>query len=225
MHDWIQVLCSTRPRKAYPTRSIGIDMTCDLRTFFFQALALILLLAPGLPTMTASDVTVDPGSPADTEQTFTIRRDFAATRDQIFKAWTEPALLAQWLLPGGDPGTTPQALAVGKTCLYSSRTGDTVQWGKWVVLELVPPGRLVYLESFCDEHGTSVHQPGNPQWPLQLRTTVLLTEHAGTTTVDLAWTPVEAKPGELAAFHAAFGGMSKGWGHSFDRLAALVAKP
>lgn len=47
-----------------------------------------------MTTTTATHVTAEPGLPI-----IEITREFAAPRELLFRAWTEPELLAQWLGP------------------------------------------------------------------------------------------------------------------------------
>ena len=82
-----------------------------------------------------------------------IERTFAATREALFRAWTTPALLQQWLHPSDD-WTTPVAevdLRVGGAFRWGVRGpdgGTFYEIGEF--REIVPPERLVYTCRFDD---------------------------------------------------------------------------
>jgi uncharacterized protein YndB with AHSA1/START domain len=96
-------------------------------------------------------------------------------------------------------------------------------WGKFTYQEVTPPSRLVWLHSFSDEGGVNLtRHPMNPNWPLELLTTITFEEQSDKTKLTLTWAPVNAKRIEIKAFAEAMPGMNQGWGGSFEQLDILL---
>ncbi|MBR0554666.1 SRPBCC domain-containing protein [Ciceribacter sp. L1K23] len=137
-----------------------------------------------------------------------ITRVFAAARETVFKAWTDPARMAQWGGPAdftvlGDqmdvrPGGRHRA------CLVAPN-GDE-HWVSGEYLEVSPPERLVFTHAWELSDG---------QRSPETVVTVELTEKDG---------------GTLMMFHQAFfespagrDGHESGWSEAFERLATLLS--
>lgn len=165
----------------------------------------------------------DPADAPDRE--FVISRVFGAPRDLVFKAWTEPDRLARWWGPKGFTLLScTLALRPGGLFHYGMRSPTGAEmWGRWAFREVVPPERLVFVASFSDPAGGVVRAPFSADWPLEVLSTLTLTEHAGQTTLTMRGVPADAGPAEQAAFDAARGGMTQGWTGTLDQLAAALA--
>ena len=99
---------------------------------------------------------------------FVISRVFDAPRDLVWKALTEPERMKQWWGPKGFTVTASNMdFRVGGTYHYGmkSPTGEPM-WGKFRYLEVVPPQRMVMINSFSDEAGGITRHPMAPTWPL-----------------------------------------------------------
>jgi uncharacterized protein YndB with AHSA1/START domain len=157
---------------------------------------------------------------------FIITRSFAASRERLWEAWTDPAQMAQWLGPKGTTGTT---LAVDLTqggLLHWRMDGadGSTMWGRAVYREVSAPARLVYVQSFSDAAGEIARAPFfGGRWPLEMLTVVMFEEDgAGGTQVTLTWSPLNAEADEQANFVSNIPSMQGGWGNSFDQLAELT---
>lgn len=161
-----------------------------------------------------------------TEQDFVITRDFDAPREMVWRAWTEREQLMQWFRPKGS--TIPHAtldLRPGGTFHYALRSPDGHEmWGKWTFREIVAPERLVVVTSFSDAQGGITRHPMGPNWPLETLSTTTFEEHDGKTTITLRWTPWNATASERQTFAETHDSMRKGWGGTFEQLAAYLAK-
>jgi uncharacterized protein YndB with AHSA1/START domain len=162
----------------------------------------------------------------DRENVFEITREFDAPRDLVWKAWTEPARLAEWMGPKGS--------SKGRVLSHELRPGGVLHsayvfngheiWGKYVYREVVPVSRLVWVQSFSDEHGGLARHPMAPTWPLEMLTTVLLDDLGRRTRLTLRWEPINATEDERRIFRDAKPSMHGGWTGSFDALAEHLAK-
>lgn len=157
---------------------------------------------------------------------FVISRTFDAPRELVWKAWTEPERLAQWWGPKGFAMLSCKLdLRPGGVFHYGMRSpeyGD--MWGKFVYREIKAPERLVFIVSFSDENGGITRHPMSATWPLEVLTTLTLTEHEDKTIVTLKGGPINATAGEHKAFGAGYESMEQGFAGTFDQLDAYLAK-
>ena len=137
-----------------------------------------------------------------------------APREKLYRAWTEPALLKQWIAP--LPYTTPMAeldVRPGGTNLIVMRGPDGQDMpNRGVYLEVVPNERLVVTDAF-----TTAWEPSAKPF----MTLILTFENEGGKTRYTArarhWTVEDRDAHEKMGFH-------QGWGICTDQLAALAAK-
>lgn len=148
----------------------------------------------------------------------TITRTFNAPRELVWRAWTDPELYKKWW--GPNHFTCPVAqldLRVGGKYLSCMRSPDGQDfWTTGFYREITPYDRLVYTDSFADEHGNVVPAShyGMPDMPLEMIVTVTLVEQGGKTVMTMQHAGLPA--GEHAS------GANEGWNQSFDKLAAIL---
>ncbi|WLH02529.1 SRPBCC family protein [Pseudomonas beijingensis] len=143
-----------------------------------------------------------------------ISRVIDAPRQKIFRAWTEPGLLAQWWGPHGM--TTPECemdLWAGGQFRTLMRAPDGSEYPTMgVFLEIFAPQRLVFTDAFL---------PGwIPSGKAFMTAEVLLEEVDGKTRYTaraLHWSEEDRQAHEAMGFH-------DGWGQSLDRLETLVTQ-
>jgi uncharacterized protein YndB with AHSA1/START domain len=153
--------------------------------------------------------TTTPGTvfstPSDREVAWT--RRFAAPRERVFRAFTEPEHVQRWLL-GPEGWTMPiceMDLRVGGEWRYVWRNADGDEFAiQGVFREIEPPARLVYTESMM---GSEALQ------------TIVLTEEDGITTMvsSLLYGSRAERDAAVAT------GMAEGSSQSYDRLAEVLA--
>jgi uncharacterized protein YndB with AHSA1/START domain len=154
--------------------------------------------------------TTTPGTvfstPSDREVAWT--RSFAAPRERVFRAFTEPEHVQRWML-GPDGWTMPiceMDLRVGGgwRCVWRNGDGDEFEL-QGVFREIERPARIVYTESMM---GSS-----------EALQTIVLTEEGGITTMvsSLLYGSRAERDAAIAT------GMEKGASQSYDRLAEIVA--
>lgn len=161
-----------------------------------------------------------------TAETFTIARTYDAPRDLVWAVLTQPEHLLNWW---ASPGTTcvkaDMDLRPGGIFHYALKGEDgSLMWGKWLIDEVIPPELLSAITSFSDEsRGTTRHAMA-PDWPLETRSEMRLSEASGKTTLTIHWTPYNATESERAIFAASHDSMTGGWTVTLDSLKAYLAE-
>jgi uncharacterized protein YndB with AHSA1/START domain len=160
------------------------------------------------------------------EKEFIISRTFDASRDKVWKAWTDREQLMQWFGPKGFSMTTAKLdFRPGGTFHYCLRSSDGKEmWGKFVYREIVAPERIVLVNSFSDKDGNLTRHPASPTWPREMLTTTTFTEEKGKTIVTVRWIPLNPTDDERKTFEGARDGMRQGWTGTFDQLSDYLAK-
>lgn len=158
---------------------------------------------------------------------FIATRTFEAPREFMFKAWTEPKLMAKWFGPKGMKGEAVKMdLRLGGTYLYNLTSPAGVKmWGKFVYREITTPSKLVWVNSFSDEKGGLTRHPMNPNWPLEMLTIVTFEDAGhGKTKVTVHWSPLNPTPEEQKTFNEGFSSMEQGWSGTMEQLEDFVSR-
>jgi uncharacterized protein YndB with AHSA1/START domain len=144
------------------------------------------------------------------EGSVSITRVFDAPRELVWRAWTEPTMLAQWFGPRGFTSSVPEwdLRAGGKLRIVMHGHGHDYPM-KGVFREVKPPQRLVFTNIATDADGNHL---------LEGETVVTLDERDGKTTVTVKAYAVGLVP--IAAQMLA--GMEIGWTQSIEKLQELV---
>jgi uncharacterized protein YndB with AHSA1/START domain len=147
------------------------------------------------------------------EGTVTLTRVFDAPRALVWKAWTDPVMMAQWFGPRGFASQVPELdVRVGGTLRIVMRGPDGNDYPmKGVFREVVVPERLVFSNIAIDRDGNHL---------LEGETTVILAETNGNTTLTLKTYAV----GLVPFAPQMLAGMEAGWTQSIDKLEELVAQ-
>ncbi len=153
------------------------------------------------------------------ERGLAITRVFDAPRERVWQAWTDPEQMRRWWGPAKFTAPFAQIdLRVGGKYLFCMRAPDGKDyWSTGVYREIVAPERLVFTDSFADEHGNVVpaaHYGMSGDFPLEMLVTVTLEDLGGKTRMILTHTGLPA--GEHAESAQA------GWSESLDKLAASL---
>lgn len=156
---------------------------------------------------------------------FVLIRSLDAPRKLVWKAWTEPERLKHWWGPKGFIWVGCKIdLRSGGVFHYGMRSSDGHDmWGKLVYREIVPPEKLAFVVSFTDDKGNPIRHPLSSTWPLEVLSTLLLTEQEGKTTLTMRSHPINATDEERRTFEAGFEGMQKGFTGTLDQLANYLA--
>lgn len=154
--------------------------------------------------------------------TFILDREFDAPRDLVWKAWTNPELLARWYGPGVETVIHKFDLQPGGLWLNEMKWGENSKHERVEFTEVSAPERLVWLHSSVNEKWEIAPNPMMKDWPRVLLTTITFEEAGGKTKLRLTWAPHEASQAELDCFEQALAGLDRGWGAGMEMLAQLL---
>jgi len=158
---------------------------------------------------------------------FVISRELDAPRELVWKCFTDPERMKQWWGPKGFTVIASKMdLRVGGTYLYGMRAPNGApMWGKFTYREIVPPERLVFINSFSDEKGGVTRHPGAPTWPLEMLSTFTFEElPGGKTKFTVRWATHNASAEEEKTFDSGRNSMTQGWSGTMEQLEAYIAK-
>ena len=143
----------------------------------------------------------------------TLTRIFDAPRALVWKAWTDPTMMAQWFGPRGFTSTVGELdVRVGGSLRIVMHGPDGNKYPmKGEFREVVPPERLVFTNIATDKDGKHL---------LEGETTFILSESEGKTTLTLQTHAIGLVP--IAPQMLA--GMEAGWNQSIDKLAELFLR-
>lgn len=165
------------------------------------------------------------GKESTGKEKFVINRSFDAPLELMFKMWTDPAHLSQWLAPTGCEMEVMRAeIKPGGSCFFLMYNNDGLKmYGRTEYIEVKDPNRLVYLQQFCDENEGPSRHPLDPNWPAKMLTIVTFSDEGpDRTRVTVEWEPYEASIEEINTFIKGRGSMTQGWTGSFDKLEAYL---
>jgi uncharacterized protein YndB with AHSA1/START domain len=152
-------------------------------------------------------------------QNITITRVFDAPRELVWQRWTDPDQFMCWW--GPKDYTSPYAkidLRVGGRYLSCMRGPDGKDiWATGVYKEIVEKNRIVYTDTFADEHGNIVpasYYDMDADIPLEMEVEVTFEDIGGKTKMTLEHCGLLM--GEMAELTRA------GWSQSFDKLAECL---
>jgi uncharacterized protein YndB with AHSA1/START domain len=160
------------------------------------------------------------------KEKFVINRSFDAAIEPMFSMWTDADQLSQWLPPTGFQMQFLRSdIRPGGSTLFAMTGCGITFYGRAEYLQVEKPGRIVYTQQFCDEHGNVARHPMAPVWPDTMLATVNLSEEGqGRTRVTVTFEPHGATtPEEIEVFIQSKGGMTQGWTGSFDKLDACLS--
>jgi uncharacterized protein YndB with AHSA1/START domain len=142
-----------------------------------------------------------------------IVRTFDAPRALVWKAWTDPKMMAEWFGPRHFTSSVPEydVRAGGKLRIVMHGPDGNDYPMKGVFLEVVPPEKLVFSNIALDNDGNHL---------LEGETTVTLTEQGGKTTLRVQSRAV----GRVPFAPQMLAGMEAGWTQSIDKMEELVAR-
>ncbi len=148
----------------------------------------------------------------------TIVRTLDASRERVWKAWTDPKELAQWWGPNGVTIPTSEVdLRVGGTLYIVMLAGKELgplagqKWPmKGVFTEIVESEKLVFSNDALDEAGNVL---------LSGVTTITFEEESGKTKL----TVITSAAGDAPGTDMMLQGMEPGWNQQLDKLGKFLS--
>ena len=149
--------------------------------------------------------------PGDAEREITLTRVYDAPRALVFKAWTDPQLLARWWGPKmfTNPVCEVDARPGGKLRIVMRGPDGNDYPMRGVFKEVVAPERLSFSNFAVDAEDRSV---------IDGFTTVLFAEEGGKTRLTVFTRGKAVQPVAIQYLQ----GMEQGWSMSLDKLAELL---
>lgn len=152
-------------------------------------------------------------SARDQRTEVTLTRIFNAPRELVWKAWTDPAMLARWWGPHGftNPVCEADVRVGGKILIHMRAPDGTVHPMTGTFDEVAEPECLVFRAVPVDGNGTAL---------LESLTTVTMHDLGGKTKVIVHASAAPLQP----IANTMLKGMEAGWTQSLERLEQLVAR-
>jgi uncharacterized protein YndB with AHSA1/START domain len=143
----------------------------------------------------------------------TLTRIFDAPRDMVWKAWTDPTLLARWWGPKSftNPVCEADVRVGGKILIHMQAPDGTVHPMTGTFDEIAEPECLVFRAVPVDRSGVAL---------LESLTTVTFHDLGDKTKVIVHASAAPLQPIGVDMLK----GMDMGWSQSLERLAQLVAQ-
>ncbi|MEE9319670.1 MAG: SRPBCC domain-containing protein [Granulosicoccus sp.] len=152
-------------------------------------------------------------------------REFNASRQLVFEAWTQPEHLKNWQFPfkGFKCEYHSVDIRPGGISLHKMTAPNGFEmWLLTKYEEVIPPECLIFRQYPSNESGDILTNPQMPGWPKEMRTTIKLEEADGKTRLQLIWQPINPTREEADVFEASRSEHDKGWGGGLDQLVAYL---
>lgn len=156
--------------------------------------------------------------------TYVLERTFDASRELVWKAWTDPELLTVWYGPNVETVIHELDLRPGGRWLVEMKWDGNSNFQRADYTEVVEPERLVWLQSVTDANWKVITPPMMENWPRVLRTTVTFEANGDKTELRLTWAPHEATEAEIEGFANAMENMGHGWNAGMEILEKMLAE-
>ena len=155
---------------------------------------------------------------------FTVTREFDASPELVFDMFSNANHLPHWWGPKGMNNTV-QKLDFRPGGIFHYKMTDEngiTMWGRFTYLDIVPQQKIVYVDSFADEHGNIIPPPFPGPWPSESYHVVTFTGDQHRTKLTMTVTPIHATAEERQTFFNGFASMQEGYGGMFDQLSDYV---
>ena len=153
---------------------------------------------------------------------YRLEREFAAPRELVWRAWTDPEILQRWYGPNIETVIHQFDLKEGGVWLNEMKMRGNSDFSKMIFQEVTPPSKLVWHHSSTDADWNIISNPMMPDWPRVLLTTVTFETTGDNTNVCLTQIPLQATDAEIACFAATMTGMDSGWGSGYKIIDEIL---
>ena len=156
---------------------------------------------------------------------FEITRHYDRPLTTVWKAWSEAHALQQWWGPKGCSIEVRRfEFRPGGFFHYAMRfAGAEPMWGRFNYRVIELQSRLVWLNSFANEHGGIARAPFSEDCPLEIENAVSFSvDGAGRTVVQLKATPFGELAAERKYFEELQPSLNEGYGGTLDQLGGFL---
>jgi uncharacterized protein YndB with AHSA1/START domain len=154
-----------------------------------------------------------------------VTSEFSASREEVFKAFSEAEALAEWWGPPGIPITVLKFnFTPGGIFHYKASMQGQTSWGRFVYGQISRYDLLEFTSSFSDADGGIVRAPFSDKFPLEIFNRLEFSEKSGKCTIRLSAFPVNAAEEESQFFASMAGDMQSGFAGTFNQLDNYLLK-
>ncbi len=155
---------------------------------------------------------------------YRIDRVFEAPLEMVWRAWTDPEILAEWYGPGVETIIHKFDLTPGGEWLNEMKWGEKSDLSRMVFQEIEPQKKLVWKHYSTDAEWNTIANPMMENWPRELLTTVEFEAAGSKTNVSLILEALNTTEAELACFAEKAAGLEQGWGGGFKVMDEIFAR-
>jgi len=147
----------------------------------------------------------------------------------VWNAWTNETELAKWWGPAGLHMAVCKANVEPGGKFHYQMTNEPgseqpfEMWGAFDYLEVDKHQRIVFVNYFSDAAGGKTRHFMNPEWPLEVQSTLTFVEDGDQTLIHLEGGPINALPNEEAVYYENLEGMRVGFSGTFAQLDDYLA--
>ena len=147
----------------------------------------------------------------------------------VWNAWTKEAELAKWWGPTGLHMKVCNAdvRPGGKFHYLMTNEPDSSEqfemWGAFDYLEVETHQHIVFVNYFSDAEGSKQRHVMNPEWPLEVKSTLTFVEDGDQTLIHLEGGPINALPNEEKLYFDNLESMRIGFSGTFAQLDDYLA--
>jgi uncharacterized protein YndB with AHSA1/START domain len=155
---------------------------------------------------------------------YILDRVFDAPREMVWRAWTDPELLARWYGPNVETIIHKFELKPGGVWLNEMKMRGMSDLSKSTFKEVVAHEKIVWHQSSTDADWNTISNPMMADWPRTVSTVVTFADEGASTNVRLVWAPIDATDAEIACFAGAVANMGKGWESGYAIMDEIFAE-
>lgn len=155
---------------------------------------------------------------------YILDREFDAPRELVWKAWSDPKILARWYGPGIETIIHEFDLKPGGIWRNEMIWGEKSDLSQMTFQEVIEGEKMTWHHSSTDADWNVIANPMMEGWPRTMLTTVTFEDAGGKTNVRLTMIPVDATEDEMAFFKSAMANMDGGWGSGYKIIDEILGE-
>jgi uncharacterized protein YndB with AHSA1/START domain len=147
----------------------------------------------------------------------------------VWNAWTKEDEMAKWWGPAGLAMKIAKAdvRPGGKFHYCMTNEPDAAEqfemWGAFDYLEVEPHQQIVFVNYFSNAEGGKTRHIMNPEWPLEVQSTITFVEDGDQTLIHMEGGPINALPHEEDLYYENVESMRIGFSGTFAQLDEYLA--